>query len=344
MKIDIARQPLVPAFLTLAALATAAMWGAGSHSGDTETLLGLTAGSGNSALQNATEALAVSLPETLLAQFQTAHPVWSRWIAGALILFTGMSAGRLGTRYNLYSVGSCLAIPLYAVIACGLAVGNNFLAAFSAPALLILALKNFCRSYSNGYSFDAVFRASLYLGLLPLVSASSLPMLLMLPIAVLLFRRTLREVVVAVAGLLLPVFILCYVNWGAGGAFFAPLTALSAAFWSGAPLMLFTALPLPLLALSGGILLLDLLCILFFLSDIYAVGSKPRLILIFNIGILILTAAVLCGPAANRGSIALMAVPSAALLPFMFVRIHRAVALPLYLLMLASTVISTVLQ
>lgn len=28
MKFDIARQPLVPAFLTLAALAVAAMWGA----------------------------------------------------------------------------------------------------------------------------------------------------------------------------------------------------------------------------------------------------------------------------------------------------------------------------
>ena len=58
----------------------------------------------------------------------------------------------------------------------------------------------------------------------------------------------------------------------------------------------------------------------------------------------LLTAAVLCGPAATPGTVALAAVPSAVLLPFMFVRIHRAIALPLYLLLLAAAVISTVLQ
>ena len=58
----------------------------------------------------------------------------------------------------------------------------------------------------------------------------------------------------------------------------------------------------------------------------------------------LLTAAALCGPAATPATVALAAVPSAVLLPFMFVRIHRAIALPLYLLLLASAVISAVLQ
>ena len=65
---------------------------------------------------------------------------------------------------------------------------------------------------------------------------------------------------------------------------------------------------------------------------------------IFNISALLLTAAALCGPAATPATVALAAVPSAVLLPFMFVRIHRAIALPLYLLLLASAVISAVLQ
>ncbi|MFQ7502396.1 MAG: hypothetical protein ACLRMJ_03265 [Alistipes finegoldii] len=128
------------------------------------------------------------------------------------MLFTGMSVGRLTVRYNLYSVGTCLAIPLYGAIACGLAVSGDCLTTFAASALLALATKNFCRSYCNGFGFDAIFRASLYIGLLPLVATAAAPLLILLPLAVMLFRRTLREVAVAVAGLLLPALTLCYVN------------------------------------------------------------------------------------------------------------------------------------
>ena len=110
------------------------------------------------------------------------------------------------------------------------------------------------------------------------------------------------------------------------------------------PLSLFLSTPVQSLVLLGAVFILDLMALLFFLSDIHALGTKPRLIFIFNISVLLLTAAVLCGPAATPGTVALAAVPSAVLLPFMFVRIHRAIALPLYLLLLTAAVISTVLQ
>ena len=320
MKFDIARQPLVPAFLTLAALAYAAMRGAAEYGLDPALL------NGAAAIHPAT---AVS-PEAALLQFQASHPVWACWIAGLLILFTGMCAGRMTIRYNLYSVGTCLAIPLYGAIVCGLAVGSDYLPAFTAAALLALSVKNFARSFC--------------LGLLPFVSTAALPLLLILPPAVLLFRRTLREAVVAVAGVLLPAFTICYINWGAGGEFLAPLMALGDPFITGKPFALLSAVPLRNLVLLGGIFVLDLLALLFFLSDIYAVGTKSRTILIYNISVLVLTAAVLCGPAATPGAAAFAALPSAVLLPFMFVRIHRGVALLLYLLLLASAVAEAVLQ
>ena len=166
----------------------------------------------------------------------------------------------------------------------------------------------------------------------------------LLPLAVMLFRRTLREVAVAVAGLLLPALTLCYVNWAAGGEFLAQVAEPGSAFIAGTPLSLFLSTPVQNLVLPGAVFLLDLTALLFFLSDIYALGTKPRLKFIFNISALLLTAAALCGPAATPATVALAAVPSAVLLPFMFVRIHRAIALPLYLLLLASAVISAVLQ
>lgn len=260
------------------------------------------------------------------------------------MLFTGMSVGRLTVRYNLYSVGTCLAIPLYGAIACGLAVGGDCLTTFAASALLALATKNFCRSYCNGFGFDAIFRASLYIGLLPLVATAAAPLLILLPLAVMLFRRTLREVAVAVAACCCPLS-RSATSTGPPEASFSLRSRNREAHSSPERRCRCSSRrPCRTSSCREPVFLLDLTALLFFLSDIYALGTKPRLIFIFNISALLLTAAALCGPAATPATVALAAVPSTVLLPFMFVRIHRAIALPLYLLLLASAVISAVLQ
>lgn len=329
MKFDIARQPLVPAFMTLFALAIAAICagipmpqaGTGADIGGVLPLLG-----------------------GQLARFQAAYPVWSKFAAGSMLLFTGMCTGRITIRYNLYTVGTCMSIPLYAIIACGISIGGNYLAGFAASMLLALATKNYCRAFCNGYGFDAIFRASLYLGLMPLVYAPALPLLLLLPLAILLFRRTFREVVVAVAGLLLPIFTACYVSWGSGAEFTAPLIALGQSAIGGTPLHLFSGLSLSVLVMAGGVVLLDLTSLFFFLADIYAAGTKSRFILFYNIGILALALALLCSPAATPDAFALLAVPSAILIPVFFVRIHRGIALPVYLILLAAAFAGIFLQ
>ena len=61
MKFDIARQPLVPAFLTLAALAVVAMWNAGGPAVSMAVQAGHAAGTVDIG-RNAAGALAVSSP------------------------------------------------------------------------------------------------------------------------------------------------------------------------------------------------------------------------------------------------------------------------------------------
>lgn len=330
MQFNISRQPLVPAFITLAALAVAAGFSMGLHSG-----LPLVA---------TTDTLVIELPGTLLTQFQGAFPVWSKLVAALLILFAGMCTGRMTVRYNLYTVSTCMAIPLYAIVACGLPSGSSYLSAFAASALLALTLKNYGAAFCNGYGFDAIFRASAYLGLLVLVLPAALPLLLLLPLAVLLFRRTLREAIVATVGLVLPTALFCYINWGAGGDFTSPLTHLGSAFITGTPLGLLYQLPVLIFILFLGLILLSLFAVLLFLADRYNAGTKARLVLIFNIGILFLTVAQLCGPAASPELFPLLAIPMAVLLPVLFVRIHHSIALPIYLILLAAAFYAAILQ
>ena len=146
MKIDIARQPLVPAFMTLFALAVAAMC-AGIPVSDT-----------SGAVRDALPLLAAN------------SPGFRRHIRYGRSLPPGSCCSspecvRDGSRSATTSIRWAPAsrFPSMPSLACGIATGGNYLAGFAASMLLALATKNYCRAFCNGYGFDAIFRASLYL-------------------------------------------------------------------------------------------------------------------------------------------------------------------------------------
>ncbi len=355
MKFDIARQPLVPAFLTLLLLALVATWGAahpvvhvsgGEHvellAEGTVPVEGMVAapveGTGPAVASAAIvpEGLCFAPAGDSLRDFQTAHPGWARTFAILLLLFGGTTLARIAIRYNLYTVNTCLPIPLYGIIVCALALDGSYLVAVVTSTLFVLSVKNFGRSFCSGYGFDGIFRASLYLGLLLLVSPVALPLLVLLPIALILFGRTFREAAVALFGLLLPAATLCYLNWGEGGTFAAPLQHLGASLLEGEWLGLFAALPLPTQVLAGLFALLAVLAFGYFCINRYSASTKSRYILVFVCCALVCALLPLAAPAATRGAIALAAVPAALLLPLFFIRISRSIALSLYLLMLAG--------
>lgn len=360
MKLNITRQPLVPAFLTLLLLAVTVCLTAGSSSAaaiaaappmantreissaDSASNPGIT---GSSHMTGWTDIpMALPLPRTALGNFEASHPAWARLLAGFLLLFAGLSIGRMTVRYNLYAVGTCLAIPLYGIVASGAAPGQYLLPTFAASAVLALAIKNFGRSFSNGYSFDATFRASFYAGLLPLLAPSALPLLLLLPVALALFRRTLREAAVALCGVLLPILALGYINWAAGGTLAAPAFTIGRLFLTGEPLALLPELQTTTILLLAASTAVCLGAALLFLMNVYIVGTKSRFVLVFNICTLALTLAILCGPAASRADIALLAVPAAVLMPLLLVRTRASLSQPLYLLLLAGAVAGILLQ
>ena len=330
MRFDIARQPLVPAFLTLLALALLA---AGSFGAANAAAAGIP----HAAFATAPDGLVTGLPQQALLNLQLHHPLWAGGLGVVLLLAGGLHLGRLSTRYNLYGVSSCLAIPLYGAALCLAGFGDQYLTALTESLLLVLAFKNYCRAFGNGYRFAALFRASLSLGLLPLL-------VLLLPAAVWIFRRTLREATVACVGLLLPAAAWCYVNWGAGGVLAAPLLHIAGAFTDGAPFALLRELTTPELFAAGILVLLTLLAALHLLTEFYTTGLKPRFILLFGFITLLLGILLLCGPGAAPADRTLLALPAALLLPFSFVRISPRIVWPLYLLLVGGAGISLFLQ
>lgn len=331
MKLQFARQPFVPAFLTLLVVCATALWGVAPA----ESAAG---GAAVHASEQIGAGMAFALPHEMLLRFQEGWPGLARWFALFAALFTGIAVGRISVRPNLYGVNTCLSIPLFGLLACCLAGRGISLAVFCATLLLAFTVKHFCAAFRNGYSFDRLFRASFCLGLLVLIQPAALAMLLLLPFGVLLFQRTQRETVVALAGLSLAPLLLCYGNWLFGGTFVAPLVAVWNDFLAGEFCALFRSGMTPWLGVAGGFLWLNLCGIGSIWANFYSVGARARYLLVYNIGVLVLCIGSLCAPAVSAADAAWMAVPSAVLLPFFFVRIHTTFSTLLYLAILAVAV------
>lgn len=322
MNTDIARQPLVPAFLTLLALSLAAVYAPN---------------------RTAAVAEAPSLLGYYIGWIAAFSPVFTRILCGILLISAATITGRLSVRYGLYSGNSCIAIPLFGITAC-IAFPESGLSGAFVLLLLALSTHNFCRAFRNGYGFDPLFRGSLYLGLMPLICPHTVCLLLLMPLAILLFKRTLRELTVAAAGLLLPILTACYIEWGIGEHFFTPVTQIYTAIAAGS-FHVQAAWGNATIILAGSIAVLNIFAIYSYIRNIYAAGSKARAIMLYTICLLCLLATEqfvaafvhsFTGPGPEM--LLLAAVPSSLLIPAFLVRIHRSLSLPLYLFLLLAAI------
>ncbi|HBX90546.1 hypothetical protein [Alistipes sp.] len=333
MKSDIARQPLVPAFLTLLVLGGATAWSFAFA--DTSAAV--------VAADPAVGGLVLDMPARVVVDFQAARPGWARLLATLAFMLAALATGRMTLRHGLYGVSTCLAVPLAGLFMLGLLQGAGSLAVTTGALLLAYSTKNFARSFRNGYAFDALLRGGGYLGLLVVLFPATLPLAALLPFACLLFRRTLREAAVALFGAVLPLLLFAYVNWGAGGRFAAPFEALGGVF-VGDYLAALRGMSLAAWFFAAFLALLDAAAVAALLRNLYGVGTQPRFILVYNIGVLALVVLLFAGPAASPALLPLAAVPSAVLAPVLFVRVRPALATLLYAVSFALAALHVALQ
>lgn len=329
MPFNVAKQPLIPAFLSLFLFVVVALCYT------TESLVAVDLRHGLTP-----EQLPIPSFGVWLAQFQAAHPLLAHLIGGFLMLYTGTSLGRLTVRYNLYGTGTCLAIPIYGLAMIGVMQSGGYLTAIVVSMLLMLAVKNYCFSYRNGFGFDRIFRGGIFLTLLIWIEPAAAPLLLLLPIVARRFRRTSREMIVALCGVLLPILTICYLNWALGGELIAPLRmwyrALTTGAWGDA--VLHVSLKEQLFC--GVMILLTLMGLALFSTNSYNVNTKARHIFQLCGRMLLLTLASLALPAASEATLALVSIPVTLLLPVLFIRIHRPIAQTLYPILIAGAVAS----
>ena len=122
----------------------------------------------------------------------------------AAILNATLLAGMI-VRYSVSAVRTYLPMAVYAMTAYGICFPAGSVSATLVPLLLILGSTQMIAAFKRSYQFEHVFKSAFCIGLLPMLYAPALPLVLIVPVTLVLYRRTLREAVVAAAGLLLQI-------------------------------------------------------------------------------------------------------------------------------------------
>ncbi len=313
MKFDISRQTLFPATLLLVALAACAI------------------GLGPLPTVGADGPEGV-LTVRLLGEFLTRYTVAGRILLFLLVLSAGLTIGRAGIRYSLYPAKTCIGISLFGFLGCAMALGGDMPVAIVTAYCWARTLFHYLGALRNGYAFDRLFRGSIFLGAVPLLQPALTPLAAVLPLVLLLFKRTLREGIVALAGLLLVPLTAGYICWACGLSFFEPLRPIVRALHIGGA-MPWRQLPLYTYPVLGLTLLLMIYTLGCFIGDRHSSDNRKLVLLPLLFYLYLFCAALFVVPFEGSSATvltALAAVVMSLLLPYLFVRLQRGVALAAY--------------
>lgn len=280
----------------------------------------------------------------LLDRFAASHRVWGEVAAALLVVINATLMARLVIRYMI--VGSRTFIPMvvYGAVACGVFMPHPPLSACVCAWLVVEASSLLASSFRRDYSFDRIFRSSILLGIVPYVYAPGCVLLLLIPAAMVLYKRSLREWIVALCGVAFSSAAVVTAVWFGGGSagdvvdslLLDLLAAHETSLMPHADDITYMAI----LAIFAVILLLSLFS---FLGSVRGMRTKPYKISIFFMLQWLLCTASLLLPGSDATFYSLLAIPCCVIIPNLFIRYSGTASVLLYILFIFSLLLRNLL-
>ena len=157
--------------------------------------------------------------EVELADCEYRERVITIFLAMFLLLCCGVVEGKMLPRSGLSSGYCTLPIPLYGLLACGIFVAPNLLATAVASLAFAVAMHLLLRSLHSAEEKDSVFFAAILLGATALLYPPCIVLIGVLPLAFFILALSLRQLLLMVAGYLLPLVGASYIMWYRGDDF-----------------------------------------------------------------------------------------------------------------------------
>lgn len=142
-------------------------------------------------------------------------------MSGLLVFINSFMVTHLVVSNVMFLERSYMPSIIYLLISSGYYSSPISFAPLFATLMLLIACQLILRSYNdNGLSSGSYLTIGFTVGMAGLIYSPLLFLVIMLPIALIIFRPPdIREWIAALGGWLMPIFIFCYVTWLVGGDF-----------------------------------------------------------------------------------------------------------------------------
>ena len=268
----------------------------------------------------------IVVPGAWVDGFQSSYPVWGWILSAVLFLMNAIAIGKVTTSLNLYPARTTISIPLFIITACGIFISADSLSVGAAIYCTIQMLRHFGTCYIKGTHLKFALFAGLYAGLAPLFYAPTVAFVVLLPLAIVLFGFSWREIIVMITGLLLPLATTSYIDWLLGGEFLNTSTALWSAITTPTGYTPWASESVVALTMMGLMLFIALCGITTFVGEKRSVAVRPRTIFLFLIVTLLVACAAFALPSATAGLYAMVAIPISTLAPLMLLKLRDEIS------------------
>lgn len=251
-------------------------------------------------------------------------------------------------RYSVSAVRTYLPMTIFTLLAYGIYFPAGSVSATLTPLLLILACGEQIAGFKRSYQFERVFRGGFYIGMIAMISATGAALLAIVPVTLILYRRTAREAIAALAGILVPWLLCSVIWWGAGET----LGYVSRQLWTGMTApgsspSLASAIRGADTGIKAFLALCAALClysVVIVISRLGSLRTRARKIYIHFLWLLPLCTWLLFAPGGNSVSAALFAVPACVMTTAFFIRYRGWLPLLLYILLVLSVTYLNILS
>jgi len=245
---------------------------------------------------------------------------------------------RIVTRHSVLTERTYLPALFYVVASCGFYHPAAALSAALASFLLIAGVEQMAEGFQRRPTYGHFFKASLMLGVAPMLYAPAAIGFPALLAGFIFFRRGCRETVIGLAGYLFPLAAASYIDWILGAPFERLFWAIAEPLRTETGFSLLENRDIFRLSVSGLLAALTILSPVIFI--IYAKQSRARARRIFYYFTFLLpvTLGLFFLPSCTPADFMLLAVPLSVMIPNCFVRYSGVVPALVYLLALLGAV------
>ena len=228
-----------------------------------------------------------------LAESEFLPQLWQQILSALLLFVSAILVNRVTVKAKILKMFGTLPVSLFGFTAVGILLSPNILTASILALLTAVAMIFLVRSMHSMHDKEFIFTGALLLGVLPIIYPPSAFYILALLLIVFIAPLSVRQIIIAGTGYILPLAATSYVNWYMGNKF----TDVAINIWNNiiTPTAKITLEPLPFITLLLAIILtLIFICgVMFVTNSRYAMLTASRKTLQLNIWMLIFGCAAL---------------------------------------------------